>query len=121
MKPTASPAGSSCGRANFGERHHDISTIPELAHLAEEVRTIRKPRVLRRNNEDVAMLVPVGRAKQRTTPAPLVDTSGLPPVPDRTVDELVGVAGTPPTPLSWEEMRAIARDDAVAAMQSPQP
>ncbi len=46
----------------------DISTIPELAQLAEEVRTTRQPRVLRRGNEDVAVLSPLSPApKQRRT------------------------------------------------------
>ena len=36
----------------------DISTIPELARLADEVRTTGTPRRLRRGDEDVAILAP---------------------------------------------------------------
>ena len=41
----------------------DISSIPELLSLAEEVRRTNEPRVLRRDSEDVAILIPL-----RTTP-----------------------------------------------------
>ena len=42
--------------------------MPEVARLAEEVRTTRTPRVLRQHNEDVAVLSPVtpGAPKRRT-------------------------------------------------------
>lgn len=36
----------------------DVSAIPELAQLVEEVRSTGTPRLLRRNGEDVAVLVP---------------------------------------------------------------
>src|SRR3712207_1320817 len=36
----------------------EISTIPELAHLADEVRRTRRPRRLRHNGKDVAVLMP---------------------------------------------------------------
>jgi hypothetical protein len=40
----------------------DITDIPELSRLADEVRATRRPRILRRGNEDVAMLVPLAHA-----------------------------------------------------------
>ena len=43
----------------------DISTMPDLARLADEVRSTKRPRLLRRNNEDVAVLVPATPAKPR--------------------------------------------------------
>ena len=43
----------------------DISSMPDLARLADEVRSTKKTRVLRRNNEDVALLVPATPAKRR--------------------------------------------------------
>ena len=46
----------------------DISTMPELARLADEVRRTRRPRVLRRGNVDVAVLVPLTSAVR--TPVP---------------------------------------------------
>ena len=36
--------------------------MPELSRLVDEVRRTRRPRVLRRGNEDVAILVPVTTA-----------------------------------------------------------
>jgi hypothetical protein len=37
----------------------DISDIPEILHLAEEVRRAGEPRVLQRDGEDLAMVVPL--------------------------------------------------------------
>jgi hypothetical protein len=42
----------------------DISNIPELLQLAEEVHRSHEPRVLRRNTEDLAMVVPLPRTKK---------------------------------------------------------
>lgn len=38
----------------------DISHVPELVHLVEEVRQSRAPRVLRHADADVAVLAPLG-------------------------------------------------------------
>lgn len=43
----------------------DISNTPELLRLAEQVRTSREPRVLRRDSEDIAVLMPVSPARRR--------------------------------------------------------
>ena len=43
----------------------DLDTLPDLAALAEEVRRTGTPRVLRRDGEDVALLMPPRRAKHR--------------------------------------------------------
>src|SRR6266704_2910127 len=37
----------------------DISGVPDLLRIAEEVRTTRKPHILRRDSEDMAVLIPV--------------------------------------------------------------
>ena len=37
----------------------DISGVPDLLRIAEEVRTTRKPHTLRRYSEDMAVLIPV--------------------------------------------------------------
>ena len=42
----------------------DISTMPDLARLAEEVARTRTPRLLRRGDEDIAVLSPA-RPKRR--------------------------------------------------------
>ena len=52
----------------------DVSTMPELAALAEEVRRTGTPRVLRRDGEDVALLLPPrGRRGRRTKPAGMTE------------------------------------------------
>ena len=43
----------------------DISSMPDLARLADEVRSTNKPSLLRRNNEDVALLVPATPTTRR--------------------------------------------------------
>ena len=43
----------------------DISNLPDLLRIAEEVRTTKKPRALKRDNETVAMLIPVATAIKR--------------------------------------------------------
>lgn len=37
----------------------EVSDVPEILRLAEEVQRVGKPRVLRRNGEDLAMVVPL--------------------------------------------------------------
>ncbi len=39
-----------------------ISTIPDLLRLVEEVKSTKQPRLLKQDNETVAMLIPVGTA-----------------------------------------------------------
>jgi len=46
----------------------DITDRPELAQLADEVRRTMRPRVLRRGDEEVALILPLGTAK--ITPVP---------------------------------------------------
>jgi hypothetical protein len=43
----------------------DISTIPELAHLATEVQRTNTPRLLRQGQEDLAVLMPLPAAPRR--------------------------------------------------------
>lgn len=49
----------------------DISDMPELVRIVEAVRSSRQPQVLRRDNEDVALVVPlpVNRKRSRRTAA----------------------------------------------------
>ncbi len=44
----------------------DISNLPELVRLAEEVNTTNEPRLLKCDNKDIAILSPVKPAKKRT-------------------------------------------------------
>ena len=43
----------------------DISNVPDLMRLAEEVAASGKPRVLRREDVDIAILMPVAAVRQR--------------------------------------------------------
>ena len=43
----------------------DIGELPELVRLAEEVRATRTPRLLRRDDEDVAIIMPCRTARPR--------------------------------------------------------
>ena len=43
----------------------DISDVPELLRLAEEVRRAGEPRVLRKDGEELAMVVPLAPPKVR--------------------------------------------------------
>lgn len=45
----------------------DVSEMPDVARLAEEVRVSRTPRVLRRDGEDMAVLIPAPRSTRRRT------------------------------------------------------
>lgn len=45
----------------------DVTNDPELLRLAEEVRHSGAPRLLRRGDEDLAVLAPVGGVTRRTT------------------------------------------------------
>jgi anaerobic selenocysteine-containing dehydrogenase len=43
----------------------DITNMPDLVRIAEEVKATRKPRELKRENKTVAVIVPAGAAVQR--------------------------------------------------------
>jgi hypothetical protein len=49
----------------------DISNIPELVRIAEEVRDTNSPRVLKRDSEDLAVLVPVRARRRRVGRTPI--------------------------------------------------
>ena len=62
----------------------DISNIPELVRIAQEVRDSREPKLLQRDNEELAILMPMPpsvkrRPKGRPTTAndPLWDIVGM--------------------------------------------
>jgi hypothetical protein len=46
----------------------DITNIPELLHLVEEMRASQQPRLLKQDRESVALLMPLGATlKQQST------------------------------------------------------
>jgi hypothetical protein len=97
----------------------DISAMPDLARLADEVARTRTPCVLRRGDEEIAVLSPARpRRRRQTRRGQLVDTSSLPPVPKVTVRELAGFAGKLPQPLTWEEVEAIVEEERAAAWRA---
>lgn len=62
----------------------NVSDVPELLRIAEEVRASGRPRLLRRDDEDLAMLVPAppvrrppSRAKAVTEDDPLFRLIGI--------------------------------------------
>ena len=56
----------------------DITHLPELVRLAEEVQTTKTPRVLRRNNEDIAVVVPLaGRRRVTSRPRTKADVDAF--------------------------------------------
>jgi hypothetical protein len=48
-------------------RSIDISSVPDMVRIAEEVRTSGRPRILRRNGEDMAMVIPIAQGHKRNT------------------------------------------------------
>ncbi|MBI2906835.1 MAG: hypothetical protein HYX92_04165 [Chloroflexi bacterium] len=47
----------------------DISNVPELLRIVEEVRATNEPRVLRRDSEELAVLTPSPKRRRRTVRA----------------------------------------------------
>ena len=99
----------------------DISTVPELAQLVQEVTRTRRPQALQQDGQTVALLVPAGRTVRGTLRRQLVDTSALPPVPYRSVADLVRHQPVPParsfTDAELKEAIAEARAEAWRAKQ----
>ncbi len=48
----------------------DITNIPELLRLAEEVQATNSRRVLRRDSEDIAVLMPLRKRRAAKRPSP---------------------------------------------------
>jgi hypothetical protein len=81
-----------------------ITSVPELLQLVEEVQATRTPRVLVREREELAVLMPVKRAAN-----PRSDKQAKRAYPD--LASLRGAAGTLDHPLPWKKMLEIARED----------
>jgi hypothetical protein len=47
----------------------DITNIPELRNLVEEMRASKQPRILKQNRESVALLMPLGTTRKQQSPA----------------------------------------------------
>jgi hypothetical protein len=93
----------------------DISAIPELARLVDQVTQTRRPQALQHAGRTVALLVPATQPSRRRTTTTLVDTSALPPVPYRTVDELMASRPGPvPRAFTDDEIGDALEEDRVA-------
>lgn len=55
-------------------KHLDISNVPELLRIAEEVRITHQPRILRRDSEDLAILIPVTHSSQERVKRELTES-----------------------------------------------
>lgn len=95
----------------------DISANPELLRLAEEVRTSREPRVLRRDSEDIAVLMPV------TAPPPklarrrakkLVADAAIPPATTYTLEEMAGAVPALPAGQDWRQVERAVKEERAA-------
>jgi hypothetical protein len=84
-----------------------ITSVPELLHLVEEVQATRTPRVLVREREELAVLMPVKRAANPRSDKQ--DKQAKRAYPD--LASLRGAAGTLDHPLPWKKMLEIARED----------
>lgn len=62
----------------------DISAIPELLSIAEEVRRTNEPRILKQDSEDLAILSPV-------TPRKRSKSKGQPVTRDDALFRLIGI------------------------------
>ena len=94
----------------------DVGAIPQLAALVQEVARTRRPRSIQQHGKIVARLVPAAQTVRQRQRRLLVDTSALPPIPYRSVAELVRDRPASPTPsFSDEELKeAIAEARAEA-------
>jgi hypothetical protein len=67
-------------------------TVPDLAELAEEVRRTNRPAVIRRADEDIAVISPIRKAAGRR-PTKAAPVSGI---PHYTLEQVFGSVPTPP-------------------------
>lgn len=65
----------------------DISAIPELLNIAEEVRTTKESRLLKRDGEDLALITPVRPVARRIR-------RGRPTAADDPLWNIVGMASS---------------------------
>ncbi len=92
----------------------DISADPALLALAEDVRRTNRPRVLRRENEDIAVITPVHDVARPSSRGSAAGTAKYP-----TVASLAGAAGSLPASTQWEVVRESARDEHLDAKFRP--
>lgn len=80
----------------------DVSGVPELARLAEEVRASRRRRVLRRDGEEIAVLAPLPLGRRRAGGRKPDRTAAALAVVERTAGMFRDAARTPPATIAEE-------------------
>jgi hypothetical protein len=89
----------------------DISNLPELLRIAQEVRDTNEPRLLRREREDLAILTPAKGARRRP-PVP----RGKPTSAADPLWSIVGIGrSTGPTDVSSHKHKYLAEAYAAEA------
>ena len=90
----------------------NISNTPELLRLAKEVSQSDKGVILTDNDEELVVVSPAHQNSQLGIVS--IETD---PTSWEDVEQLEGVAGSLPQPLSFNEMRRIAYEDRFAEKQ----
>jgi hypothetical protein len=80
----------------------NISRIPELLSIAQEVRSTNEPRILQQENEDVAMLTPI-------TPAAKKSLRGKPTSTDDPLWKLIGIGHSGKGDISENKHKYLAK------------
>jgi hypothetical protein len=83
-------------------RHIDISSIPELLKLVQEVRQTNEPMILQQEREDVAMLMPM-------KPGSKTRVRGKPVTADDPLWKLVGIGHSGKGDISANKHTYLAR------------
>lgn len=84
----------------------DISEMPELRRIAEEVQASQEPRVLRRNSEDVAVIMPVEPKRGKRAPSV---PRGKPTSADDPLWNIIGIGRSEgPTDVSANKHKYLA-------------
>jgi len=87
----------------------DVSADPILLELAEQVRRSNRPRVLKRADEDIAVIAPLAGVARRSSRKRKTEGEKY-----STIAALAGAAGVLPRPARWEDIRETARDEHLA-------
>ncbi len=80
----------------------DISSVPELVRMAEDVRATRRPRVLRRAGEAIAVLAPLPATRRRAVPRPHRSTAAALAIVERTAGIFRDTVRRPPATIEDE-------------------
>ena len=96
----------------------DINHAPSLSDLVDEVRRTNRPRVLRRANEDVAVISPIHKQSKQTKQKNRGLALSAAGIPRYTLEQVFGSVPTPPhvRGKDIEEMIREAKEERAARM-----